>query len=104
MAARGGGAGVVFVSAWTASGLQITNNRTTCHSAISGIYGGSLSGPFSRVKQSRKNTVWSLKMGPVGCPGTSTTTYQPTLPNFPEEHDLNYTVAEAKYLFHGDSE
>jgi len=69
----------------TAAGLQLTNNRTTCHSAISGIYGCSLSGPSSRVQQSRRNTALSLKMGPECCPETSTTTYQPTLPNFPEE-------------------
>jgi len=46
-----------------------------------------LSVPSSRVKQSEKYT-WSLKMGPIGCPDTSVTTYY-TLRNVTEEYRLS---------------
>ena len=52
----GGGGGSLYVCVKTTAGVQLTNNRKTCHSAISGIYGGSLWGPSPTVKQSRRTT------------------------------------------------
>ena len=51
-----GEGGSLCVCVKTTAGLQLTYNRTTCHSVISGTHGGRLSGPSSRVKQSRRNT------------------------------------------------
>jgi len=43
-----------------------------------------LSVPSSSVNQS-KNTAWTLKMGPIGNPETSATSYKPKPHNIPEQ-------------------
>jgi len=45
--------------------------------------------PSTRVNQTKSSwTTWPLKIGTMGCPETSVTDYQSTLPNTSEEQKL----------------
>jgi hypothetical protein len=58
------------------------------------MFQDSLSVPYSRVKEPKKNLIFRLKMGPIGCPETLATTNQHCI-TYQKSDDLIYTTAEA---------
>jgi hypothetical protein len=61
--------------------------------SLSNKVSGKTTVDISDFHRSPRRTAWSLRMGPILCPETSITKYQPTPRNFPEERrSRNYNL------------